>query len=238
MFNLSYDLHIHSCLSPCGDDDSTPSNIVGMAAIKGLDVIALTDHNSCRNTPAAKKTADEYGVIFIPGMELTTAEEVHVLCLFETVEAALDWDRFVYDRLIKIRNKAEIFGNQILYNESDEITGYEENLMINATTISFGEVYSLVHEYDGIMIPSHLEKSSTSLISNLGMIPEDSQFKTVEVNHLDKLHELKRNHPYVNECRIICDSDAHRLVDIREPELTIPVCEKTPEAVLDYLRGL
>ena len=237
MFNLSYDLHIHSCLSPCGDDDSTPSNIVGMAAIKGLDVIALTDHNSCRNTPAAKKTADEYGLIFIPGMELTTAEEVHVLCLFETVEAALDWDRFVYDKLLKIKNKSEIFGNQILYNTDDEIAGYEENLLINATSITFDEVLELVQKFGGIMIPSHLEKSSTSLISNLGMIPDNSEFKTVEVNHLDKLHELKRNHPYINDCRIICDSDAHQLVDIKEPELTIPVEDKSPQAVLNYLKG-
>ena len=237
MYNLSYDLHIHSCLSPCGDDDSTPANIAGMAAIKGLDVIALTDHNSCRNTPAAKKTADEYGVIFIPGMELTTAEEVHVLCLFETVEAALDWDRFVYDKLLKIKNKSEIFGNQILYNTDDEIAGYEENLLINATSITFDEVLELVQKFGGIMIPSHLEKSSTSLISNLGMIPDNSEFKTVEVNHLDKLHELKRNHPYINDCRIICDSDAHQLVDIKEPELTIPVEDKSPQAVLNYLKG-
>ena len=237
MFNLYYDLHIHSCLSPCGDDDSTPANIAGMAAIKGLDVIALTDHNSCRNTPAAKKAADEYGLVFVPGMELTTAEEVHVLCLFAEIEAALEWDRFVYDRLLKIRNRSEIFGNQILYNDNDEITGYEENLMINATTIVFDEVYDLVSRYDGIMIPSHIEKSSTSLISNLGMIPENSVFKTVEVNHLDKLHELKKNHPYIDSCRIICDSDAHQLVDIREPEYTIPVQEKTPKAVIDYLRG-
>ena len=82
MIPLFYDLHIHSCLSPCGDDDMTPANLVGMAAVKGLDVIALTDHNSCRNCPAALYHGKNYGVTVIPGMELTTAEEVHVICLF------------------------------------------------------------------------------------------------------------------------------------------------------------
>ena len=92
---LSYDLHIHSCLSPCGDDDMTPGNIVGMSAIKGLDVIAVTDHNSCRNCPAVLKLAEQYGVLAIPGMELTTAEEVHAVCLFSELSAAMEFDRFV-----------------------------------------------------------------------------------------------------------------------------------------------
>lgn len=98
---LSYDLHIHSCLSPCGDDDMTPGNIVGMAAIKGLDVIAVTDHNSCRNCPAVLKLAEQYGVLAIPGMELTTAEEVHAVCLFSELSAAMEFDRFVYEKLTK-----------------------------------------------------------------------------------------------------------------------------------------
>ena len=89
MIPLYYDLHIHSCLSPCGDDDMTPANLVGMAAVKGLDVIALTDHNSCKNCPAAMYHGANYGVTVIPGMELTTEEEVHVICLFPTLKDAL-----------------------------------------------------------------------------------------------------------------------------------------------------
>lgn len=82
MMNLAYDLHIHSCLSPCGDDDMTPANIAGMAALKGLDVVALTDHNTCRNCPAFMAAAAEYGVLAVPGMEINTSEEVHAVCLF------------------------------------------------------------------------------------------------------------------------------------------------------------
>ena len=123
MHNLHYDLHIHSCLSPCGDNDMTPGNIVGMATIKELDVIAVTDHNSCRNCPAVMKLADAYGIIAIPGMELTTAEEVHVLCLFSCLEDALKWNDFVDTKRVLIENKPDIFGEQLMMNEDDEVIG-------------------------------------------------------------------------------------------------------------------
>ena len=112
MSPLFYDLHIHSCLSPCGDDDMTPANIAGMAAVKGLDVIALTDHNSCRNCPAAMYHGIQYGVTVIPGMELTTQEEVHVICLFPDLENALAFDDLVYEKLMPVRNREDIFGKQ------------------------------------------------------------------------------------------------------------------------------
>lgn len=105
MPEFAYDLHIHSCLSPCGDEDMTPANIVGMAALKGLDVIALTDHNSCKNCPAIMKAAQEYGISVIPGMELTTMEEVHVLCLFPELSRAMDFDAYVYERLLPFPNR-------------------------------------------------------------------------------------------------------------------------------------
>ena len=122
MMRLTYDLHIHSCLSPCGDNDMTPANIAGMAAVKGLDVIAVTDHNSCRNCAPAMKMAEEYGVIALPGMELCTEEEVHVVCLFPDLYAAMDFDGYVYDKMLKIPNKEKIFGEQLLYNDTVSYT--------------------------------------------------------------------------------------------------------------------
>ena len=122
MIPLYYDLHIHSCLSPCGDDDMTPGNIVGMAAVKGLDVIALTDHNSCKNCPAAMYHGKEYGVTVIPGMELCTAEEVHVVCLFPSLEDAMAFDAYVYGHMLPVKNKEHIFGKQQIINEKDEET--------------------------------------------------------------------------------------------------------------------
>lgn len=237
MVNLTYDLHIHSCLSPCGDDDMTPGNIVGMAAVKGLDVIALTDHNTCRNCPAAMAIGQQYGVMVIPGMELTTIEEVHAVCLFPTLQAALQFDAFVYERLIKFPNREEIFGRQLLYNEEDEIAGTEPMLLISSVNISFDELWDLVCSYDGVMFPAHIEKSANSLIANLGFVPPDSKFKTAELKDLKKLHSVKQTNPYLETCRIISNSDAHYLEDIQEPELTMLVQEKCVEAVLAWLRG-
>lgn len=237
MIGLTYDLHIHSCLSPCGDDDMTPANIAGMAAIKGLDVIALTDHNTCRNCPALLKMAENYGILAIPGVEVTTSEEIHAVCLFPTLEAALNFDVFLYDRLLPFPNDETIFGKQQIYNEQDEVVGTLEKLLINSTEISIDHLGELAKSYGGVMFPAHVDKSSNSLISSLGMIPPDSTFKTAEVKDLKKLHELRRQHPYLNQCRIISNSDAHYLEQIKEPELTIEVREKSVEAVLDAIRN-
>ncbi len=237
---LSYDLHIHSCLSPCGDMDMTPNNIAGMAMIKELNIIALTDHNTARNAPALIKAAEQFGIIVLPGMELTTEEEVHVVCLFSETEDALAFDSYVYDRLLKIKNKPDIFGPQILMNENDEPVGEEEYLLINATRIPFDGVYDAVTAHNGIMIPAHLDKSTTSLISNLGMIPPDSKFTCAEVKDLTKLHGLLHAHPYLENCRIISDSDAHYLEDISEPvhTLAFPNDHPTKREILDVLVGV
>ena len=228
MITLTYDLHIHSCLSPCGDDDMTPGNIVGMAAIKGLDVIAVTDHNSCRNCPAVMKLAEQFGVLAVPGMEINTSEEVHAVCLFPGLEPALDFDAYVYEA---------VFGKQQICNEEDEVVETEPNLLINSVDISFDQLWDLVRSFDGVMFPAHIEKSANSLIANLGFVPPDSQFKTAELKDLKRLHETKKGNPYLEGCRIISNSDAHYLEHIHEPELTIPVRERSIEGVLNALLG-
>ena len=221
MNGLYYDLHLHSCLSPCGDEDMTPANIVGMAAVKGLDVIALTDHNSCKNCPAAIYHGQKYGVIVIPGMELCTAEEVHVICLFPELEAALLFYRYVYDRLQAIENDERIFGRQQIMDETDTVIGTVKKLLINATDIAFDETFSLVSSYGGIAYPAHIDKASTSLLSNLGFVPPDSTFTCAEIHDFRNLHTIQKQHPYFLGCRMISSSDAHYLEDIREPDYQI-----------------
>jgi PHP family Zn ribbon phosphoesterase len=217
MLSLSYDLHLHSCLSPCGDDDMTPGNIVGMAALKELDVIALTDHNSCKNCPAFMKLAESFGIIGIPGMELCTEEEVHVVCLFPTLKDAMNFDAYVYSKLIPFPNNEKIFGKQQICNEEDEVIGTEPYLLINAAAISFDQVYDLVNDYHGVMIPAHIDKNANSLLSNLGFIPPDSKFSCVELKDLTRQEGLKAANPYLNHCKIISSSDAHYLEHINEP---------------------
>jgi len=109
LIGLTYDLHIHSCLSPCGDNDMTPANIVGMSMIKQLDVIAVTDHNSCKNVPYVLEMAKEYNILAIPGMELSTTEDIHVLCLFRTLKDSLEFDSYVHDNLLNVKNDKKIF---------------------------------------------------------------------------------------------------------------------------------
>ena len=237
MTELYYDLHIHSCLSPCGDDDMTPANIAGMAAVKGLDVIAVTDHNSCKNCPAVLAAAAEYGILAIPGMEINTSEEVHAVCLFEELKNAMDVDAYVYERLMAFPNKEEIFGRQLIYNKEDEICGTEPNLLINATDISFEGLWELVKGFGGVMFPAHVDKTANSLIANLGFIPPDSKFVTAEVKDLGKLHKVRKENPYLERCRIISNSDAHYLEDIHEPELRLQVKERSVRGILEALAG-
>ncbi len=195
----------------------TPSNIVSMAALKELGVIAVTDHNSCRNCPAVQKLASDYGILAVPGMELTTREEVHALCLFPELADALAFDAFVYSRLIKIKNDARIFGNQWVCDEDENVIMEEPYLLINATDISFDDLGALMKEYHGIYLPAHLDRSSNSLLSNLGFIPPGAEFTAAELADLSKLEELRRANPYLKQCRIISNSDAHSLGSIHEP---------------------
>lgn len=236
MLSLSYDLHIHSCLSPCGDDDMTPGNIVGMAALKGLDVIAVTDHNSCKNCPAVLTLAEEYGVLALPGMELTTMEEVHVVCLFAELSDAMEFDEYVYGKLTPLPNNEVIFGKQQICNAEDEVVGTIPNLLINATEISFEAVYDLVKKYHGVMIPAHIDKSANSLISNLGFVPPDSKFECAELKDLKKLHRIQEGNPYIKQCNIISNSDAHYLEHIHEADYTLFTHGRGRQDVLEALK--
>ncbi|MEH2949252.1 PHP domain-containing protein [Sporofaciens sp. JLR.KK001] len=236
MIPLYYDLHIHSCLSPCGDDDMTPANIAGMAAVKGLDVIALTDHNSCKNCPAILKHGEEYGITVIPGMELTTAEEVHVVCLFPALDDAMAFDGYVYERLLPIKNREDIFGKQQIMDADDQVTGNVERLLIGATDISFDQVFGLVEAYRGIAYPAHIDKSTTSLLSNLGFVPPDSSFTCAEISTFDHLHQIQKEHPYFLQCKMLSSSDAHYLEDIREPDYQIYARSRAAKDILEGLR--
>ena len=130
-----YDLHMHSCLSPCGDPDMTPNNIVGMSTLLGLNLIALTDHNTCQNCPAVEELGKANGICVLSGMELTTSEEIHAVCLFPTAEKALNFESFVSQHRMKIKNKKEIYGEQLILNTQDEKIGEIEELLILATDI-------------------------------------------------------------------------------------------------------
>lgn len=212
------DLHIHSCLSPCGDDDMTPGNIAGMATLNGLQIVALTDHNTAKNCPAFFKAAKGYGLIPIAGMELTTAEDIHVVCLFRTLEDALNFDIFVEKRRFPIKNKPAIFGRQLLIGDNDEIVGEEEILLINAVNISIEEAHKEVTSRGGVCYPAHIDRTSNGIIAMLGDFPPEPQFTAFELNDADALDDVKQRHPILSERKLahVAASDAHYLTDIAE----------------------
>ena len=204
---LFYDFHIHSCLSPCGDEDSTPNNIVNMALVKGLNVIALSDHNTGKNCPAAMAVGKKNGLVVLPAMELTTAEDVHVLCLFERYEDLAAWEAYIQKTRLRVKNRPEIFGRQLIMNENDEIVGEEEDLLIVSSGIPIERVAGLVHGFGGIAVPAHVDKAANSVIAVLGAFDYGLGFRLVECAHETDV-ALPR----------IVDSDAHYLWDISEAE--------------------
>ena len=233
---FQYDFHIHSCLSPCGDTDMTPQNIVNMSRLMGYDVIALTDHNTARNCPAVMRAGEKAGLLVIPGMELCTSEEVHVVCLFPTLENALQFSDYVYDTLPPVKNKSSIFGEQLICNENDEITGTEERLLITASGISCMKVVETVQKFGGICYPAHIDRSSFSILSNLGTIDDSFGFTCAEIYDIIKEAELKERYPYLKKLKIISDSDAHYLETMRIPQNYIELPELTIDKIFDYLK--
>lgn len=212
-----YDFHIHSCLSPCGDNDNTPNNIAGMASLCGLNIVALTDHNTCKNCPAFFEAAARYGIIAVAGMELTTAEDIHVVCLFEHLADAMSFSEEIDRRRIKVKNRSEIFGEQLILDGEDNVIGSEEDLLINATTVSIEQVPQLVKSYNGICYPAHIDRESNGIISVLGTFPQSPHFDCVELHDGSREEEYREKYSLANK-RFLVGSDAHYLTDIRDKE--------------------
>ena len=226
-----YDLHIHSALSPCGDKDMTPNNIVNMSIIKGLDVIAVTDHNSCGNVRAVMEVAGDR-LLVIPGMEVETSEEVHVVCYFADIDTAEKMGEYIKEHMSGIKNQEEIFGEQLYMDADDNVIGKEENLLVTATDLNIFEVVGKAKELGGIAVPAHIDRSSYSVLSNLGFMPPDLQAKTVEITAKNR-ENLSAE--YEGKYNIITNSDAHYLEDISEPEFFIDIMSKSAEKIIEYL---
>lgn len=237
-----YDLHIHSCLSPCGDEDNTPNNIAGMAALSELNIVALTDHNTCKNCPAFFAAAEKYGIIPIAGMELTTSEDIHTVCLFETLDDALNFDAYIDTQRVKIKNRPEFFGEQLILNEEDELIGKDDFLLSNATLISIDDVKAIVSSYRGVCYPAHIDRSSNGIIAVLGTIPPDTDFTFFGLHNGEKIREYSERYGIPKD-RFIISSDAHNLTDMRDKEFYFDLDTEndSPEEVrrklFELLRG-
>ena len=211
-----YDFHIHSCLSPCADNDMTPANIAGMATLAGLNIVALTDHNTTKNCPAFFKAAKANGIIAVAGMELTTAEDIHIVCLFEKLSEALSFGEEIEKHRIRIKNRPDIFGDQLIVDEEDNIIGIDEDLLSNATDIPYDDVPKLVKSFNGICFPAHIDREANGVIATLGTFPQEPHFNIAEFHNEEVREEYIAKYPILKDKLLTIGSDAHFLWDIRD----------------------
>ena len=243
MNRFTYDLHVHSCLSPCADNDNTPNNLAGMATLNHIEIMALTDHNTTKNCPAFFEAAKRYGIIPVPGMELTTAEDIHVVCLFETLEDAMAFDEEIGTRRIRIPNRKDIFGDQLILNGEDEPIGEEPDLLSNATTVSLEEVPSIVEKYRGVSYPAHIDREANGAIAVLGTFPETPYFSAAELHFSKNREPYRQEFPILQKKKIVISSDEHYLGDLREENDSIELEDEPYSSALirkrliDYLRS-
>lgn len=228
---LYYDFHIHSALSPCGDNDMTPNNLINMSIIKGLDAVALTDHNACENVRAAAAVTGDK-IIFIPGMEVETSEEVHIVTLFPTADAAEEMQRILVDSSPFIPNRPEIFGNQYIMDENDEICGEIGRMLVTASGLDIYTVVAAAKDLGGIAYPAHIDRESYSVLSNLGFIPPDLDISAVEITEKSR---AALEGEYSNRYNIITSSDAHYLWDISERNHYIEVSDASVRGILNAI---
>ncbi|MHB1452526.1 MAG: PHP domain-containing protein [Saccharofermentanales bacterium] len=222
---LNCDLHIHTALSPCADRDMTPCNIVNMSRIKGLDAIAVTDHQSCSNVAAVSSYASKSGLIVIPGMELETAESIHLICLFPILENALAFEKIVRMTMPEIKNNEKIFGEQLIFNENDEIVKKEERMLLVSAGLSFQEALKQVGICGGICYPAHVDRSSYSILSVLGAIPAEYPGSHLEISRNCDEASLFADYPETAKYKLIRASDAHYLEDIFEPGFMVEIAQ-------------
>lgn len=208
------DLHIHTCLSPCGELEMTPSAIVRTACNLGIDIIAITDHNSAENVPAARTAAAHGGITVLAGMEICSSEEAHILALFSESESVMALQDIVYQRLMPGENDDRLFGEQIVVNDQEEVLGFNKRLLIGATSMSVHEVIRHVHALGGIAIASHVDRDAFSVISQLGMIPGDLNLDGLEFSPRISRDRAEDEYSGYGEFPWISSSDAHMLSSI------------------------
>ncbi len=208
------DLHIHTCLSPCAELEMSPLEVVKTAAQKGIDIIAVTDHNSAENIIAAGKAAKNLELTVLAGMEIASSEEAHILALFDKPESALELQAAVYKNLLPGENDEALFGEQIVVNEKDEVLDFNKRMLISATTLSAHSIVQKIHSIGGLAIASHIDKDAFSIISQLGFIPEDLKFDAIEMSpNMEREKAEQAFQPY-NSFTWVSSSDAHHLQDI------------------------
>ncbi len=202
------DLHVHTCLSPCAELSMGPRTILAQAAARGLDLIGITDHNSAENVPAVVRAAESSAVKVLPGMEVTSREEVHLLGLFDRIEAVLAFQELVY-RHLHGSNRPELFGLQVVVNEEHEVLGFNPRLLAGATELAVEEVASGIHRFGGLVVAAHADREAFGVLGHLGFLPPGLAVDALELTGDTAEEQLRRRWPDLSLLAVVCGSDAH-----------------------------
>lgn len=203
------DLHTHTVLSPCGDLEMSPLNIVTKAKDKGIDILGITDHNSTKNCKAVEEVAQKQGLFILKGAEINTKEEVHCLAFFEKDDELFDFQQYIDAHLPKIKNDIIKFGYQVVVDKDENIIEEVDWLLISALDAGIEQIEKKVHELHGIFIPAHIDRSRYSIISQLGFVPDDLNFDALELSKFMTKNEFVINNSYLADYPFIQSSDAH-----------------------------
>ncbi len=211
MQTILADLHLHTVLSACAEVEMIPPLIVRRALELGLRLIAVTDHNAAANCAAVMQAAEGTGLVVLPGMEVQTAEEVHMLCLFETLEQALTWQGTVFDHLPDLPNDEDHFGAQYVVDREGDYIHTEQHLLATSTDLTIEDAARRVTALGGLSIPAHIDREMFSLLANLGFVPPDLPVAALELFRLTQPQQLAAQHPEILRYPLVRDSDAHQL---------------------------
>ncbi|HHW41857.1 MAG TPA: PHP domain-containing protein [Syntrophomonadaceae bacterium] len=237
MLTITADLHIHTALSPCAEKEMTPQAVLAQAAANGLQMIAITDHNTAMNTVSFCEAAAGGTIFVVPGMEVQTREEVHMVCLFSTPQEALAWQEYIYKHLPPAKNNERVFGVQQILNKKGEVVGIEDRLLLTSTDLSIEEVVNEMNTRHGICYPAHVDRPAFSIIGSLGFIPHDLAIPAVEISRNINRERAVAKFPFIDRYPLLGSSDAHRLAEISQPRTRIYMEELSFAALIEAFKN-
>ena len=235
---IKADLHVHTCLSPCAGLDMSPREVVSAAIHMGMDLIGVCDHNSAENVLAVKKAGERNGLVVLGGMEIASSEEAHILTFFDEDEDLLAFQAYVYQHLSG-RNDEHAFGQQVIADDEDGVTGFCDRLLIAATSLSAEEIVTRAHAAKGesVVIAAHVDRESFSIIGQLGFIPPSLALDAVEVSANSTTAQVRSRFPDSRKFPVITSSDAHEPQDIGKRFTTFTIAEGTVAEIKKALSG-
>jgi PHP family Zn ribbon phosphoesterase len=231
MKEFNADLHIHTCLSPCAEIDMSPLAVVKRASETGIDIIAVTDHNSAENVLAAQRAAWNMDLTVLAGMEVSSSEEAHIIALFNKVETVIALQDIVYANMLPDENDEKMYGEQIVANEHDEVMGFNKRLLIGGTMLPAQDIINTIHSLGGLALASHIDKDAFSIISQLGFITEDMGFDALEMSPNMGRNTAEITFQMYNSYTWISSSDAHHPEDIGKRTISLFINEPTIEEI-------